>query len=344
MFKQMLMVILLMIVIGCSDFLFDSGRKTDIWYNITPNETDLYTDVYFINKMEGWVAGKTRCRKNDPCPGWSSVVYHTKDGGKNWRRVLITAAIGGLNSVHFFDNLTGIAMRRNVYRTDDGGASWIEVTKLAGSPIVRDIEVDDQSIIWAGAQDSEIGGAVVLNSEDGLKTWKVLDDSFRKGGVYLSISAPTPTTIYAAGFSTPSKALLVKTRNAGETWEDVPLPGNTDGEGERYYCIDFVDESTGWLGGLFGAIYHTTDGGETWRNLDTGSRSAAIYDIDAIDTGHIVAVTSDGKALVTKDGGNTWDEHTIGGSEHPYGRVQYYESGVVFAVGNGVAFTARLSY
>jgi len=345
MLKKYLVFILNIFIVSCSDSPVGVQHELDIWYNITPKETDYYHAVYFINELEGWVAGSTQCLDDDPrppCPGWGGVIYHTRDGGVSWKRALVKTDTD-LNALYFFNNLNGLAIRFNVHETSDGGSSWTEATKLIG-PIVRDMEVNEESICWAAASHAELGGAVVLKSEDEQRKWEVIDGSFREGGVYLSITAPTANTIYAAGFYIPSKALLVKTANAGETWEDVPLPGGSTGEGERYYCIKFVNDSTGWLGGLFGEVYYTSNGGDIWQIQEIGSSSAAIYDIDAIDENHAVAVTSEGSILVSRDGGINWNEEREADSEHPpSSRVFYHSSGNVYVVGDGVALTAKLS-
>ena len=56
--------------------------------------------------------------------------------------------------------------------------------------------------------------------------------------------------------------LIVITNLQGE-WEIV----YESGAGGFFNTIDFVDENTGWLGGLQGEILKTEDGGETWFAL-----------------------------------------------------------------------------
>ena len=37
------------------------------------------------------------------------------------------------------------------------------------------------------------------------------------------------------------------------------------GQDPFFYDVKFVDAQTGWIVGEFGNIYHTTDGGQTWK-------------------------------------------------------------------------------
>src|SRR3990172_7734763 len=57
--------------------------------------------------------------------------------------------------------------------------------------------------------------------------------------------------------------LLILIANLQGQWEIV----YESGAGGAFNTIDFVDENTGWLGGLQGEILKTEDGGETWLAL-----------------------------------------------------------------------------
>jgi len=77
--------------------------------------------------------------------------------------------------------------------------------------------------------------------------------------------------------------------------------------GKLYYslCISFVDNENGWIGGQFGKIWHTKDGGKTWILQKTHTREN-ISDIYFVDKKNGWAVGYNGLILHTEDGGKRW--------------------------------------
>jgi len=69
--------------------------------------------------------------------------------------------------------------------------------------------------------------------------------------------------------------------------------------------VFFTDEHNGWAVGSFGAVVHTTNGGENWNQQSSGSNKDlnCVHFIDSI-TGWICG--SQGTILKTTDGGNSW--------------------------------------
>ena len=82
--------------------------------------------------------------------------------------------------------------------------------------------------------------------------------------------------------------------------------------GNKIYCIDFVDDITGWFGSSAGTILHTTDGGNSWNIQYVGIDELFIQSIDFINNFEGWAVgnyqVNQGIAYIlhTEDGGTTW--------------------------------------
>ena len=70
-------------------------------------------------------------------------------------------------------------------------------------------------------------------------------------------------------------------------------------------CISFPDNREGWIGGHFGKIWHTEDGGRTWRLQDSHT-TENIADIYFVDTKNGWAVGHAGLIIHTSDGGKEW--------------------------------------
>lgn len=78
--------------------------------------------------------------------------------------------------------------------------------------------------------------------------------------------------------------------------------------------ICFIDSLRGWCAGSKGDVYKTTDGGENWLALSTGTRDYldGIVFVDSLH-GWVSAFeapvgTGDGKIFATKDGGFNWTQ------------------------------------
>jgi photosystem II stability/assembly factor-like uncharacterized protein len=68
-------------------------------------------------------------------------------------------------------------------------------------------------------------------------------------------------------------------------------------------CVDFKDTLRGWVGGSNGAIYKTTDGGNTWTPFAVAFQPAALSMYDS-STGW--AAGNQGRIYRTTNGGITW--------------------------------------
>ena len=105
-------------------------------------------------------------------------------------------------------------------------------------------------------------------------------------------------------------AVLINVSVEGQVvWEwQNPLP-----TGNKIYCIDFVDDLTGWFGSSAGTILHTSDGGNSWKLQYVGIDDLYIKSIDFLDHFEGWAVGNYGREnqligyiLHTTDGGTHW--------------------------------------
>jgi photosystem II stability/assembly factor-like uncharacterized protein len=70
------------------------------------------------------------------------------------------------------------------------------------------------------------------------------------------------------------------------------------------FDVKFTPQDEGLIAGLGGVILRSTDGGDTWRYLDSDSRQA--FFAVGIGTGGLVAVGEKGLRRVSRDRGATW--------------------------------------
>lgn len=96
----------------------------------------------------------------------------------------------------------------------------------------------------------------------------------------------------------PSNLGLIRSTDAGQTWEEVSLGGESDfhgltAAGDRVYGLDSAT----------GAVMRSDDGGHTWHQ--GASLPARDLDVDPADPNRVVATTAEG-LVVSTDGGATF--------------------------------------
>lgn len=170
-------------------------------------------------------------------------------------------------------------------------------------------------------------------------TWKPARSAFLGDNVTLSFLDPRDGGLYAALNLGHFGVKLKFSPDMGITWEDREVPkyleGETiasgDGKPPRPASLQLIWalESDGsanagglWAGTAPGGLFHSPDGGKTWkRNEELWNRPEragwmgggydwpAIHSIcvDPRDPGIIRVAVSTGGALVTFDGGKTWE-------------------------------------
>jgi photosystem II stability/assembly factor-like uncharacterized protein len=210
-----------------------------------------------------------------------------------------------------------------VVRTTDGGSSWTELPiEQAGIKVttLNAVSFVSRTLGWAAGADSS-GTAVVAKTSDGGNSWLVAKLN----------SHQTPTSIFFVDENTgwmggvtqrpdredeeggPSDILA--TTDGGRTWMAqyrVPV-SITD--------IHFTDKKNGWAVGFQGAIYHTSDGGQSWNRqrselepsgiLKPAGEEFTLRGIHFIDPQRGWAVARSeledaGRVLATTNGGKTW--------------------------------------
>ena len=183
-------------------------------------------------------------------------------------------------------------------------AGW-EVYHVKGSPA-------DPGRVYA-SQCSSWSGQVIQRSDDGGVTWEPAGNKFAYDGVpgthqwydgtphrwefarvwHLEPSLADPDTVYAG----VEDAGLFRSADGGRSWQELPaLRGHESGPswqpGAGGMCLHTIILDPATPGRMFAAIsaagaFRSDDGGQTWRPVNHGLRSAGIPDPGA-EVGHCV--------------------------------------------------------
>lgn len=166
---------------------------------------------------------------------------------------------------------------------------------------------------WAVTSDGKI-----LRTEDGCKTWSTTDlGEFHLEDVYF--------TDKDNGFAIGSHGRLFRSKDGGETWLDESLDANI-----WFYDIGFWNDDEGVLvgaerdsqGDLAGAIFSTSDGGNTWQK--TYNDMLGISSL-FLRKQHLGWITCRGAVGATTNGGENWEKNIL--NRHDVVRGCFFQSG-----------------
>lgn len=203
-----------------------------------------------------------------------------------------STAVAGIATMPntFFMGTTG----GGVWRTDDGGTTWRNITDgflSVGSIGSIRVAPSDPNVIYVGTGSADPRGNVSIGkgmyrSVDNGKTWKFI--GLEKAGQIgrIEIHPQNPDIAFAAVLGNPFGANdergVYRTQNGGATWEKVlhvnDVTGATDlvmdpNNPRILFAALWQVQRKPWTlidGGEFGGVYQSKDGGDTWKKLENG--------------------------------------------------------------------------
>jgi photosystem II stability/assembly factor-like uncharacterized protein len=237
-------------------------------------------DLKFLDANNGWVLADLGVGAGSN----AVAVYQTTDGGATWGQTYIndpnvanaanSLPLGGIKSDLVLLNMqkawvTGVTYTPGeayLYRTDDGGHNWKEVSiPLPQSAENVELSIDRDQMKFVSATSGflalhmagDSSQTVVYVTQDAGNTWAPPSMSLNGAGASVFVSAQD-TILYNG------KQFYV-TRDAAHTWATV-TPNTAFGD--SFAGMDFVNAQSGWVLTLDAAnhrsLYRTTDGGATW--------------------------------------------------------------------------------
>lgn len=274
------------------------------------------------------------------------VVWRTSDYGQTWQ-ASAELSLEGLPTEHFFpDHLGFLDERRGwlmarlgagmshdyiaVFLTDDGGQTWQRVLDPQRTPALMACPKTGLAFStplngWlTGDCPGLMPGLFLYSTRDGGETWQP---------VSLPVPPGQPASLFTgsnAGCGIPilaytgADAVLFSVRcspyNGGKAsaWLYATQTGgafSVRALPQPYGKFQFLNPQEGWFIGAQtgdpaapGEIYHTVDGGQTWKAVILTAWQGVPNFIDS-NTGWVVARTGEKSALVyTANGGVLWEE------------------------------------
>ena len=254
--------------------------------------------------------------------GQRGHILYSDDQGRTWTQASVPVSVD-LVAVHFPTARKGWAVGHSgvVLATDDAGATWVKqldgrsaaqamvdyYDKAAADASLRDEakrfadEGPDKAFLDVWFDDENVGYVVgafnlVFRTEDGGRHWVPwFDRTDNPKRYHLYAVRRVGEDLYIAG----EQGIVLKLDPKARRFLAVPTPY----EG-TYFGI------TGRPGGVIvfglrGNAYRTTDGGASWRKVDTGIPVGLTAGTLTLD-GRIVLVSQAGHVLVSSDSGSTF--------------------------------------
>lgn len=271
---------------------------------------------------------------NRQSSSWGNGVFKSTDGGKTWKNLGLcdTHHIGRI-AIHLVNpdivyvaalgHLWGANKERGLFRTMDGGKTWVNTKFIDENTGFVDVAMDPEnpSILYAAAyQRRRRGwgfygggpGSGLYKTSDGGETWERLKNGLPSGNIGrigVNIYRSNPDIVYA--IVEHKEGGVFRSEDKGLSWEKMssinPRP--------MYYSkirIDPNNDQKIWV--LGDAMYISEDGGktfkaETYRPVHSLRRIHGDHHamwINPADSNHMI-VGSDGGIYFSYDRGQTWD-------------------------------------
>ena len=201
--------------------------------------------------------------------------------------------------------------------SDDNGASWRE-TRLPAISDLNDLRADGRgrliAVGWTTSPLKAFGAfrTVVVQSDDGAKTWSVVMDEVGKGNCSPGIvGTPDGPMLINYGCAEGDR-LYFFSADGGRTWQGGRFNRDAYGPFELVTVLD----DTRWVAisvdGRSLVAWTSDNGGDEWRRhatgfaIRSGSRHLYSRSIVTLPDGVLLAYVADGQILRSADRGESW--------------------------------------
>ena len=279
---------------GCATWNSESDLlKTALNFNIT---TIPGTSKY-------WIIGR-------PHTATTGQIMYSSNSGTNWTTYGI-GVTGDFNDISMINENTGYVTGQNsqVYKTTDGGVSWVMKTKPHPTNYtLYNCDFIDENTGWVFVNFATVSGGNVFKTTDGANTWTQYTTGASSENIYSAEMLNANT-----GYTTmnQSNRPVYKTTNGGVNWS--PLTTGLTGSIRSVTC---PDDTTVYICQTSGTnrVAKSTNSGATWTLISmpaTGDFTS--IDFKDANTGYACG-NSTTVVCRTTNGGVNWtfqNTHTI---------------------------------
>lgn len=259
--------------------------------------------------------------------GARGAILFSRDSGITWKQASVPVSTD-LTTVRFSDAETAWAIGHDavLLRSDDAGENWSKV--LDGRSVAILLQNHYRTLAESGHLEAgrilkDVEDAVLQSATPGVLSYPFLDVRVNEKG---------------EGFLAGAFGLLLRTRDAGKTWEPwIERAGND--RRMHLYALEQADNGSLYLAGEQGLIRRFDPVASRFTAVEV-PYSGTFFGIKAIGA-KLIAYGLRGNAFVSTDDAKSWRQMLLGVTANIVATLQHASNGLLFVMQNGQVLLSK---
>lgn len=234
-----------------------------------------------------------------------------------------------LDAVRAGKRIVAVGERGHIALSDDGGASWRQVTSPTQSTLTALYFLGDKTG-WAVGHDS-----VILKSDDGGTSWRQVNFAPDEQKPLLDVWFADELNGYAVG----AYGLFMETSDGGSSWQQRKI---FDGD-THINALSSASARAGsqlFIAGEAGTLLRSDDAGKTWQPLSSPYKGS-FFGILPLSDNSLLVFGLRGNVFRSDDAGTTWNAVESGTQATLMGGLASADGRVVLVGQGGIALVSR---
>lgn len=225
--------------VGNGGLLLKSTNKASSWTNINSGTSEDLKAICKITSDTLMVLTQ------------SGKILKSVNAGNSWQLINtgITSSVNRKGDIYFLNNKTGLIAMENIYRTNNGGATWTQVYSYLP---VFELAVPSLDTLYAAAWQR------ILISIDSGNSWSIAQSN---SSIFWGIHSRNTRHVMAAY----QNYKVYITTNGGSSWSNTTLSG------VQLEDVRYLNDTSAYVVGWNGNLYKSINNGSSWTQINSGT-------------------------------------------------------------------------